>query len=70
MTLYINLHDQVKIRAKRRKITTCIKKGLRVALYGYVLTRVVMGGLDSIISYGKMTVAFKGIDMIVAKIIK
>jgi hypothetical protein len=70
MVLYIDLRDQIKVRAKRRKVSKYIKKGLKLSLYTYIGVRLIMGGTEAIIAYGKATAIFKGIDIAVAKIIK
>jgi hypothetical protein len=69
MTIYIDLRDQVKIKARRRKVSKYIKTGLKMSLYGYIGVRLAMGGTEAIVAYGKATAIFKGIDILVAKIV-
>jgi hypothetical protein len=69
MTIYIDLRDQIQVRANRRKVSRYIKTGLKISLYGYIGMRLVMGGTEAIVAYGKATAIFKGIDILVAKIV-
>lgn len=70
MNISIDLRDQVKVRAKRRKVTKYIKTGVKIGLYSYIGARLIMGGMEAIVAYGKATAIFKCIDIVVYKIIK
>jgi hypothetical protein len=70
MTITIDLRDQVKVKAKRNKVNKYLKTGLKIGLYGYIGTRLILGGIDAIIAYGKATAIFKCIDIVAYKIIR
>lgn len=68
MIVTIDMRDRIILRAKKEKRTKYIKRGLRILAYGYIGTKLVLGGIDAIVDYGKATVLFKGIDIVTNKI--